>query len=41
MVIMIDHLFQLSQSAVAVYGPLIVLALVVVLAIGLIWIDRR
>ena len=38
---MIETLFQLSQSAVAVYGPLIVLALVVALAVGKIWIDRR
>ena len=38
---MIETLFNLSQSAVAVYGPLIVLALIVALAVGLIWIDRR
>ena len=38
---MIETLFQLSQNAVAVYGPLIVLAVVVALAVGLIWIDRR
>ena len=38
---MIETLFHLSQSAVAVYGPLIVLALAVVLGGVLIWIDRR
>ena len=38
---MIETLFQLSQNAVAVYGPLIVLALVVALGGVLIWIDRR
>ena len=38
---MIETLFHLSQSAVAVYGPLIVLAVVVALAVGLIWIDKR
>ena len=38
---MIDYLFHLSQNAVAVYGPLIVLAVVVALVGVLIWIDRR
>ena len=38
---MIETLSQLSQSAVAVYGPLLFLALIVALAVGLIWIDRR
>ena len=38
---MIEFLFHLSQSAVAVYGPIVVLAVVVALAIGLIWLDRR
>ena len=38
---MIETLFTLSQSAVAVYGPLVVLAVVVALAIGLIWLDKR
>ena len=38
---MIETLFHLSQSAVAVYGPIVVLAVVVALAIGLIWLDRR
>ena len=38
---MIETLFQLSQNAVAVYAPIVVLALIVALVVGLIWIDRR